>query len=294
MAKLAERWSVKQGDVLKGLPFGTDTIDAVVTDPPYELGIFGEKWDATGVSFRHQTWKEILRVAKPGAYLMAFGGSRTFHRIACAIEDAGWRITDHLQWLHSQGFPRVKSVLKPAYEPIILAQKPMPRTGKKNVEQLGTGVLQIDRCRVNGLWPANVMIDEVVAEHNLNLSRFLFVAKPTTAERDLGCGTLPTVKKKGGMKTAPDGTPKEPSEGKNFHPTVKPVSVMEWLCKLVTPPRGIVLDPFMGSGTTGVAAMRMGFQFRGIDLNPDYLTIAKARIKHAAGTKAAQVNWRSA
>jgi hypothetical protein len=181
--------------------------DACVTDPPYELGFMGSEWDSTGVAFDPKTWAAILRVLKPGAALLAFGGTRTFHRIACAIEDAGFEVRDCLSWLYGTGFPKSLNLgdgrgtaLKPAWEPITLARKPLIGTVAGNVDAFGTGALNIDACRIphgndvdlslkyrlqeangtisfskgpigtdivpykpGGRWPANVCLDESAA-----------------------------------------------------------------------------------------------------------------------------------
>lgn len=288
------RWKVLPADVRKkgAIPIRGGLVDAVVCDPPYEIDLHGMDWDDSGVATDPATWRHIHYVAKPGAWLLAFGSPRRHHRVMCAIEDAGWEIRDTLLWLHAQGFPRQKTVLKPAMEPIILAQKKRVSTVTKSVADLGVGLLQIDRSKVNGLWPTNVILDETIRacvgkQEFSALSRFLFVSKPTTAERDHGCEALPMRKKATVMKVAEGEAP----TGKNFHPTVKPLSLMEYLCGLVTPPKGLVYDPFTGSGTTGVAAMRMGFRFIGTELNPEYITIAKARISKAAGSAAAKANF---
>lgn len=268
-----------------------ESVDAVVTDPPYELGIDG--WDKAGVAFQPETWRKVLRVAKPGAPLLAFGGTRTFHRLTCAIEDAGWEIRDCLIWLYSNGMPKgvnlkvpgfegYSSTLKPAWEPIVLAMKPFAGSFARNAEQHGVSGLNIDACRVpgepwkmkrnvtglaegkffnkgrakrldkkphaGGRWPANVILGEpdLVGVP----SRFFYCPKPTKAEQGEG----------------------------NTHPTVKPLELMAYLVKLVkTPTGGVVLDPFIGSGTTAVACTRERCRYIGIESNPDYLTIAARR-----------------
>lgn len=317
------------------------SVDAVVTDPPYELGFMGKSWDSAGVSFSPETWAAVLRVLKPGGYLLAFGGSRTFHRIAVAIEDAGFEVRDTLSWLYGTGFPKSLNLgdgrgtaLKPAWEPIILARKPLAGTVAANVQAHGTGALNIDGCRIatdevippfgspkkssggimngtdaarpafiqniSGRWPANVVLDEEAAAaldaqtgtlksgsmkagvyagrkstvyspdagrplaadivgSEGGASRFFYVAKASRSERELG-----------GVR--------------NIHPTVKPVELMRWLVRLVTPPGGAVLDPFTGSGSTGVATLREGVAFVGIEQSAEYAEIARGRITHAAAT----------
>jgi site-specific DNA-methyltransferase (adenine-specific) len=359
-----------------------------------------------------------LRVAKPGAHLVAFGGTRTYHRLAVAIEDAGWEIRDCLGWLYGSGFPKSLDVskaidkaagvrgeavgerrfgttstgqgsgwndnavaatgrqdvfapasdesakwsgygtaLKPAWEPIILARKPLGSTVAECVQTHGTGALNIDGCRVEGVadspgttppssgergsmsgdlprqdytpnaqgrWPANIVhdgSDEVLAvfpqtsgkghtpsargagglstsghagqegidERDLgagSTARFFYCAKASRSEREAGLDEFEPRRESDGQ--TPDGVGGENPRNrtndahKNHHPTVKPVALMRWLVRLVTPSGGIVLDPFMGSGTTGVAAAREGFEFVGIDMEAEYLAIAQARIAAVA------------
>ena len=534
-------------DKLKTLP--GNSIDSVVTDPPYELGFMGKGWDKSGIAYDVNVWREVLRVLKPGGHLLAFGGTRTHHRMTCAIEDAGFEIRDELDWLYSTGFPKSLNIgcdcrgdaepytlnreyeetkhdlprmsesdvssavstqsgegsvlfpsvseqgaspsgrtkppttkirrrqsgleggsdlfsetrqlqthqvcevsaivhsdgtqrrlrdgaspidgaetlslsdadgsgashqsqstgqshrelgtfpeqpgaqvgrvetcpqcgkirsrsgwgtaLKPAREPIILARKPVEGTVANNVLTHGTGALNIDACRIGyqsdtdkesatpqgrctaanagavpnveastraeferpelkGRWPANVLFDEdaaaeldeqsgiqkdgvayepagkqrnsmYVAPDYLGrqcgyggiggASRFFYVAKASRKEREAGCEDLPVHTageatggreegsaginnpRAGAGRTAKDGV-------HNYHPTVKPIALMRYLCKLVTPPNGIVLDPFLGSGTTGIAAVLEEYRFIGIELDEGHMEIAKARIKH--------------
>jgi len=291
------RYTLHVGDcreVLRDYP--ADHFDSIVSDPPYGLTFMGNGWDrgVPGAEF----WQEALRVAKPGAHLLAFGGTRTFHRLTVAIEDAGWEVRDCMMWLYGSGFPKSHNgpwggtALKPAWEPVIVARKPLSGTVADNVLRYGTGALNIDGCRVGGTegrWPANVMhdgSDDVVAGFPLTTSgtgairksalgmfglggdgkanteygdtgsaaRFFYCAKASSADRDDG----------------------------NTHPTVKPTDLMRYLCRLVTPPGGVVLDPFMGSGSTGKAALIEGLRFVGIDLDPAHVAIAEARCQEAA------------
>lgn len=318
------------GDCLDILPtLSADSIDSVVCDPPYGLSFMGKDWDhgVPGVPF----WEAALRVAKPGAYLLAFGGTRTFHRLTVAIEDAGWEIRDCLSWLYGSGFPKGKSQLKPAWEPIVMARKPLTGTVVENVQQWGTGGINVDVCRIEGIkrspefrntlgdaerngtwnsdntglgkrlngdglgrWPANLLLDEeaaamldeqsgerpsggiklgsrqgrgvngiygdrggfagqAYAANTGGASRFFYVAK--ASKRDRG--------------------------EENGHPTVKPTTLMQWLVRLVTPRGGVVLDCFMGSGSTGKAATLEGCRFVGIELDAEYLEIARRRIAEA-------------
>ena len=276
-----------------------NSIDSIVTDPPYGLSFMGKDWDhgIPGVAF----WKEALRIAKPGCHLLAFGGTRTFHRLAVAIEDAGWEIRDTVMWVYGSGFPKSHNLkgewqgygtaLKPAWEPVIVARKPIDGTVANNVLKWGTGGINIDACRVplngdkpysypngsggshgpvpirihydnpvygnpQGRFPANLIhdgSDEVVSGFPNDTSRFFYCAKASKSERGEG----------------------------NNHPTVKPLALMRYLCRLVTPPDGVVLDPFCGSGSTLVGALQEGFRYIGIEKDPDYVNIAYARTKHA-------------
>ena len=406
---------------MAGLPAAS--VDAVVCDPPYGLSFMGKDWDhgVPGVAF----WSAALRVAKPGAHLLAFGGTRTFHRLAVAIEDAGWEIRDTVMWVYGSGFPKSHDVgkgidkaagaavekgaafnvvggtsasnggskfrsdhpdyspyapatdaarqwdgwgtaLKPAWEPIIVARKPLDGTVAANVLAHGTGALNIDGCRVGttkdvpasvsrargnalsgsvdgslrrqtgeeggfnpniGRWPANLIhdgSDEVLAGfpqttsvktnfskvggfgQNTNdygndapgwinngasyadtgsAARFFYCAKASKADRDEGCEGMEEHKRDTGRKEGNPGGDNPRNRGvherRNHHPTVKPTALMKFLCRLITPPSGTVLDPFMGSGSTGKAAVLEGFGFIGIEQDAEYVDIARARIAHA-------------
>jgi DNA modification methylase len=301
------------------------SVDAIVTDPPYGLAFMGKGWDhaVPGAEF----WAEALRVAKPGAHLVAFGGTRTFHRLACAIEDAGWEVRDTLSWLYGSGFPKSHNgpwggtALKPAWEPILLARKPLVGTVAANVQSHGTGALNVDGCRVEGAfvsgwsksgskasenvamsgrnyarppkpdgagrWPANVLLDEDAAAQVGEPSRFFYVAKASRSEREAGLEMMPEREYRGQYGDGiQDNRPhmaegyKYEAKARNHHPTVKPIALMRWLCRLVTPPGGVVLDPFTGSGTTGCAAVLEGFGFVGIEQDAEYVAIAERRIAH--------------
>jgi len=279
------------------------SIDAVVTDPPYGLSFMGKKWDYDVPST--EIWAECLRVLKPGGYLVAFAGTRTQHRMAVRIEDAGFEIRDMLAWMYGSGFPKSHNLdgeyqgwgtaLKPAMEPITMARKPFKATVAQNVQEWGTGAINIDGCRIpcddgfekawdtpistnisakggkfisegiqhqvdlseykpSGRWPANVLHDgsaEIVQGMG-EASRFFYTPKACKDDRDDGCD--------------------------NNHPTVKPTDLMRYLCRMVTPTGGIVLDPFTGSGSTGRGAVLEGFRFIGCEMDADYINIAKARI----------------
>jgi len=372
-------------DVLKTMD--DNSVDSIVCDPPYGLSFMGSKWDYDVPSV--EIWRECLRVLKHGGHLLAFSGTRTYHRMVVNIEDAGFEVRDCVQWLYGSGFPKSHNIskaidkaegaerevigsyrtgegaafkhsgngtpqhhlakakeikitksatpkakqwdgwgtaLKPANEPICLARKPLIGTVAENVLEHGTGALNIDGCRVGdivqdtskngrsadkhkntvyksglkedfegeitvGRWPANVIFDEEAAE-TLEESRFFYCAKANKQEREAGLDALETklFGQSGGAQAAlgreEDEYDKDSvglntiKKRKNNHPTVKPVDLMRYLCRLITPPEGIVLDPFMGSGTTGIAACLEGFNFVGIELNEDYLEIARHRIAH--------------
>jgi len=347
-----------------------ESVDAIVTDPPYGLGFMGKKWDSLppGLEFA----EAALRVAKPGAHIVAFGGTRTFHRLVCALEDAGWEIRDCLMWLYGTGFPKSHNgpwggtALKPAWEPIVLARKPLTGTVASNVLEHGTGALNIDGCRVagppssggagsgatalgqgsgwnahtnhttpidrsmaRGRWPANVLLDDVagaaldeqagsagaaspvrgtepsaaVAPDGVTgqrarvpgvfhadsggPSRFFYTAKASRSEREAG---LEHLKPKQQDETRKDGAPggdnprnRGNKKRANHHPTVKPIDLMRWLARLVTPPGGTVMDPFAGSGTTLCAAGLEGFDAIGIEKTAEYLPIIRGRVAHWTG-----------
>jgi site-specific DNA-methyltransferase (adenine-specific) len=359
--------SVICGDSLHVLPtLDAESVDAIVCDPPYGLSFMGKDWDhgVPGEAF----WREALRVAKPGAHLVAFGGTRTWHRLAVAIEDSGWEIRDNLCWLFGSGFPKSHNgpwggtALKPAHEPVILARKPLIGTVAANVAQYGTGGINVDGCRLTpvgavqdkgrgrnelgqsqgwnahqnrntpydgtqGRWPANVVLDEEAAgmldaqtgitastdrprnngafksvakgaetarvsfghSDSGGASRFFYTAKASRKEREAGLEGMDGRKQGQRYGNVQDARP-HTSEGyeysrkptSNHHPTVKPIALMRWLCRLVTPKGGLILDPFTGSGTTGCAAVLEGFRFVGVEREPEYAAIAEKRIAHWA------------
>lgn len=262
---------------------------------------------------------ELVRVLRPGAHLACFGSPRMAHRLACALEAAGLELRDTLMWLYGTGLPKSRRLpggqathLKPAYEPILLARKPPAGTVEHNRRVHRTGALNVDACSpVDPLdhrtrWPANVVISHqpnctdatceidcpaAVIDHSAQgtrtrsglvarPSRLFYVAKASRAERNAGCERLPR-RRLDLFPNASDAAYTPPAAA-NAHPTVKPIAVMRWLVRLITPPNGLVLDPFCGSGTTGCAALIERRRFTGIELDPQYVAIARARITHWA------------
>jgi DNA modification methylase len=491
-------YQILHGNNLDILPTLADnSIDSIVTDPPYELGFMGKKWDSSGIAYSVELWQQCLRVLKPGGHLLSFGGTRTYHRVAVAIEDAGFELRDSIAWLYGSGFPKsldiskaidksdatrekheralvftswmrstgithnqidqatnsnqsthyltqgsqpqvataemfdklrpylpevpenieklvaertvesenykkrqvigqkqgTRSVdsgghgivpggitepielditapatpeaqqwqgwgtaLKPAFEPVIVARKPIEGTVANNVLKWGTGGLNIDGSRIGtetisthnapkgsfaggepdrgsdtssykehtGRWPANIILDSYTAElldeqsgtsksssgqkqtpskgsysigdyqgtdkvvghdDKGGASRFFYVAKASKRDRNEGLEDLPLKQTPfgGHGNNEPDGMTQQlvHAPRQNFHPTVKPTSLMEHLIKLVTPPNGTVLDPFTGSGSTGKAAILQGFDFIGVEMTEEYLPIIEGRLKHA-------------
>ena len=326
----------------------------------------GKAWDYDVPQV--ELWKEVYRVLKPGGYILSFAGSRTYHRMAVNIEDAGFEIRDMLGWLYGSGFPKSHNIgkavdklqgnkrevigikknyqnkkgkdgymlnsdridlqntkgnsewegwgtaLKPAHEPIVMARKPFNTTVAENVLTHGTGGINIDDCRVGtelikthgkgtmkgntpivpqnpdyegktheGRFPANIMHDgsEEVLEVFEESSRFFYCAKASKAERNMGLDDFEEKEPPGSKRSKPApgrksalGQPRA-----NYHPTVKPIKLMEYLVRLVTPKEGIVLEPFAGSGTTLIACKQQGFNYIGIEREQEYCDIAEARLK---------------
>lgn len=340
-------------DILKTLE--DNSIDSIVTDPPYGIDFLGKDWDANTGAL--ETYQECLRVLKPGGYILAFSAARTYHHLAITLEQAGFEIRDQLMWLYSSGFPKAqdigkaiqkrlgveetkplttngspngiarmtysqsepkklketenatdivvtspeakqwagwKTALKPAHEPIAMARKPMKGSTIDNVLTHGVGALNIDATRI----PYEDIKDMEGAGLNWNKTGY-----ETGGPRFVGSGDEHTeVKKPKEKKNNINSEGRFPSNviGEvaeeyqkyfycpkvskqermlfNNHPTVKPVELMKWLVKLVTPKGGTVLDPFTGSGSTGMAAVELGHNFIGCELDPAYVDIANKRI----------------
>jgi DNA modification methylase len=318
-AQEAKDWQLLEGDALELLTtLPAWSVDCVITDPPYGIGIKGEPWDGRlirGTSVgreageRYAEWtrlwaRECLRLLKPGGYLLAFGAPRTAHRLAAGLEEPGLELRDQLLWLYGSGLPKSSlhagrgTSLKPCYEPILLARAPLDGTLARTDAHWGTGRLGIDDGRIEtsggalGRWPGNLALSHTIdcarpaceascpvrllddARPSSPPSRFFYCPKPSRLERDAGCGALPAktvrIYGKGGDKPR-----------RNIHPTVKPQALMRWLVRLASPPGGRVLDPFAGSGSTGVAALEEGRCFLGIERDADYSRIARARLRHA-------------
>ena len=330
-------------------------VDSVVTDPPYHLtsiverygkegsapakdrdglyqrqarGFMGKEWDGGDIAFRKETWELAYKLLKPGGHLLAFSGSRTYHRMAVAIEDAGFEIRDQIMWLYGSGFPKSLNIgdgwgtaLKPAHEPIVMAKKRLEGTNKQNKDKYGTGGINIDECRIEGndaKYPDTnpdfrdqgkkskeaIGIDKLSFGQTQNVARKKVVRKSRSGDgvwtnENSGMkaegtefadadprGRFPANVMHGGLETewakyfyCPKTSKSERNNAdKNTHPTVKPVELMKYLCRLVTPKGGVVLDPFMGSGSTGMAAKDEGFDFIGIEKDEEYFKICESRI----------------
>lgn len=351
-AQHSRRWAVKQADCLTVLPtLDAESIDAIITDPPYGINIKNMAWDRPSrldparrpgrrrahadpsgafQTFSEQWASACLHALKPGAHLAAFAAPRTFHLLTRGLEEAGYELRDVLMWLQSQGYPASYRLpvshsgwgtgLKPAYEPIVLARKPLEGTIAENLAVHGTGAINIQACRIpdpdvtqqqrcagegrkrgparaasaQGRWPANLALSHhpacaagrcdtrcpvgMLGEAH----RYFYCAKPNRRERDAGCEKLPRRK----IQTFQIGAHAEQKAKArpvaNIHPTVKPIELMRWIVRLLTPPAGLVLDPFTGSGSTGAAAVLEAARFLGIEQDGEYAQIARARIKHWA------------
>lgn len=280
---MKNEFSVLLGDCKEVLQtFEKNTFHSLITDPPYGMGM--EHWDHSvpGVDI----WKEVYRVLRPGAFCLAFCSPELYHRLATAVEEAGFIIRDQIMWMTTTKMPKVNR-LKPAHEPIVVAQKPLDGSIEKNLQKWGCGKINTSTTRIpwdkkppkgwvaggskrrtfgkkgkttgtgiefgtidanpNGRYPSNI-IGEVLPEHQ----KYFYAPRATRSEKGID----------------------------NNHPTVKPISLMEYLIEIYVPEGKTVLDPFCGSGTTGIAAVRKTRQFTGIELDKDYWTLAKKRISN--------------
>jgi site-specific DNA-methyltransferase (adenine-specific) len=319
---------IEHADMLEAIPrlvVEGVACDAIVTDPPYHLtatqkrfgavdaapaqhgrdgamvrlsgGFMGQQWDGGDIAFRPETWATVATILRPGAFLVAFGGTRTYHRLACAIEDGGFVIQDCIMWLFATGFPKRRDMLKPAYEPLVLAYKP---GGKR--------MMQIDECRIgvsrgvpaslskdktpNGNAPFSRMVG-VNADLDPNVGRWpanichdgsdeVLVAFPDSAA---SVAAKRNGKDDGGSAARFFFSAKAGRQDRwgSRHPTVKPVELMKWLAALVCPPGGLLLDPFAGSGTTGVAALATGRNAILIEREDAYVADIRERMAHYKG-----------
>ena len=306
-------------------------VDSVVTDPPYHLqsivdrfgktsvdddtytsekvrngadgysrlirtGFMGQEWDGGDIAFRKETWELALKLLKSGGHLLAFSASRNYHRMAVAIEDAGFEIRDQLMWLYGTGFPKSLNLgdgwgtaLKPAHEPIVMARKLIEGTNKNNKEKYGTGGINIDGCRIEGDTNLKTRVRKAGSEFGQNSG--WNDHKNVDTIYDPSKGRFPANVIHDGLKEdwaryfyCPKVSKSERGEG-NSHPTVKPIALMRYLCRLVTPKGGTVLDPFMGSGSTGIACKEEGFEFIGIEREKEYFEIAEKRISYSSQQK---------
>ena len=261
--------------------YDDNTFDSCITDPPYGMGM--EAWDHTvpGKEF----WEEINRVLKPGAFCLSFCSPHLYHRLACAIEDAEFDIKDQIMWMITTKMP-VKNRLKQVHEPIAVAQKHFSGTLKANFEEWGVGLIDTQNTRVP--WDGKPPTGWVKGGHQRRT--FGKDGKTTGTQKEFGKEdanpkgrypsniigtTLPEHQK---YFYAPRVTRKERGEYNN-HPTPKPIALMQYLIKIYTPEGGTVLDPFCGSGSTGIAAMLEGQNFLGVDLDSDYINIAQRRVE---------------
>jgi len=400
-------------DCIKGMKqMEENSVDAIITDPPYELGFMGKKWDGSGIAYNINLWKQALRVLKPGGFLLSFGGTRTHHRMVCGIEDAGFEIRDTIMWLYGSGFPKSLNIgkqidkmqgneredigadpnardgggniqiiqknteqrltkgntewegwgtaLKPACEPICVARKPLSeKTVALNVLKWGCGGINIDECRIEcgtehfrgnvgakvwdsdwkhksgfakpfvasdnplGRFPANIILDgeagkildkqsgvskssggsgvlsmgalgdSKYGKYNKQLgenagglgdsggaSRFFYTAKASKGERNEGLEGFEENTVNGGREIVSDRPHQRgATQRKNIHPTVKPVELMKYLVKLVSKQGALILDPFMGSGTTAIACRELSRNFIGFEKEEEYVKICEGRIK---------------
>lgn len=279
---MSKEYKIQQGDSLDILKtYQDEFFDSCITDPPYGMGM--EHWDHSVPEV--SLWKEVYRTLKPGSFCLAFCSPQLYHRLACNIEDAGFKIVDQIMWMTTTKMPK-RNRLKPAHEPIVVAQKPFSGTIEDNFQKYGVGKIDVDNTRVpwdkeppkgwvangakrlkfgkkegtkggreefgtvdanpDGRYPSNI-IGEVQEEHQ----KYFYAPRATRKER----GDF------------------------NDHPTPKPIALMEYLIKIYCPEGKIVLDPFNGSGSTGLAALKNNRPFYGFDMSEKYCEIAEKRIR---------------
>ena len=265
-------------EVLKKL--GDNSLDCCVTDPPYGMGM--EHWDYSvpTVDF----WKEVLRVLKPGAFALSFCSPQLYHRMASAVDDAGFDIKDQIMWMITTKMPK-KNKLKPAHEPIVVAQKPYKGSIEKNFEKWGVGKINVTTTRI----PWDKKPPKGWVKGGLQRRTFGKDGKTTGNQKEFGKvdanpdGRYPSniigevLSEHQKYFYAPRVTRKERGEYNN-HPTPKPISLMSYLVKVYCPENGVVLDPFLGSGSTAIGAIKENRKFVGIELERDYVDISGQRL----------------
>ena len=268
-----------------------NSVDACITDPPYGINLLNKKWDSEIPKL--DIWKRIFEALKPGAPILAFSSPRTYHLMATAISAAGFQVADQLNWLYATGMPKGTRLpdgshtgMKPAHEPIVVARKPCVGTKWSNNMKYGTGGFGVPKNGSSEKWPTNIIHDgsDEVVEALGGLAPFFACAKPSKSEREFGLTEFPLVMKShdGRKKHINNAFQRNAVFRRNHHPTVKPLALMEWLIQRACPiPAGIIIDPFLGSGTTGMAASRLGYRFLGVEVCPEYAAIAMARIAAA-------------
>jgi DNA methylase len=293
----------------------SNSFDGCFCDPPYGIGLLSKEWDRGVPS--STVWAEALRVLKPGASLLAFGSTRTVHRLTAAIEDGGFEIRDLLVWLHSQGFPKGQSIskaltkagnpsvaeqftgysttLKPSMELVVLATKP-GQTFTHSATNFGVAGLNIDGSRVGSRWPSNVILDDTFSNHTW--SRFFYCPKANGTQRDAGLDNFEAHERRtlgcgltgiSGDRSGNGGNTKPLEMGnnkvKNTHTCVKPLALTRYLANLILPPPREtprhLLVPFSGSGSEMIGALQAGWDdVVGIEQEPEYVSISEARIKY--------------
>lgn len=295
--------------------FDENYFDAVFTDPPYGLGFKGHKWDENIPS--QEIWEKALRAAKPGSHMLAFGAPRTYHRLSVYVEDAGWNIKDSLLWLYGGGFTKSNyisnnlqgeeaeewkdyaNLLKPAFEPILLCQKPLDGKYVDNVRKWGVGCLNIGGCRIGGRWPPNVLMDEESA-NMLDAQSGITKSNPNPYKErrednsalQYSTGRVTNYTDTGGASRffyVPRVSTKEKTCNrtiKNNHPTTKPVVLTKYLANLLLPPKRelgkrVIFIPYLGSGSEVIGCLESGWdKIVGVEKDAGYCSIAAKRIRY--------------